>query len=230
MTKFQASADQSLVSDKRATAPPPAHETVYRKLREAILFGELAPGQAVTIQGLVEMLDAGMTPVREAIRRLTAEGALEFQGNRRVSVPQLSAGNIDELIYARQAIEPQLSLRAAERANARDRKRLVEIDTQLDIAILQGDVRAYLELNYRFHSEIYDMADAPILRAMADGLWLRFGPSLRVVCGRLGTQNLPDQHKEALRAMQSGNAEAAAEAMRKDVIQGIEQVRSALIA
>lgn len=230
MTNFQALADEAPNMDKRSTAPLPAHETVYRKLREAILFGELAPGQAVTIQGLVEMLDAGMTPVREAIRRLTAEGALEFQGNRRVCVPQLTAGNIDELIYARQSIEPQLSLRAAERADARDHKRLTEIDAQLDAAISRGDVRAYLELNYRFHSEIYEMADSPILRSMADGLWLRFGPSLRVVCGRLGTQNLPDQHKEALWAMQSGDAEGAAEAMRKDVIQGIEQVRSALIA
>lgn len=230
MTKIQALAEQVPVTDKRRAAPLPAHETVYRKLREAILFGELMPGQAVTIQGLVTTLDAGMTPVREAIRRLTAEGALEFQGNRRVGVPQLTTGNIDELIYARQAIEPQLALSATKRANAEDRACLAAIDAQLDAAILLGDVRAYLELNYRFHSEIYDMANAPILRAMADGLWLRFGPSLRVVCGRIGTQNLPDQHKEALNAMQSGDAEAAAEAMRKDVIQGMEQVRSAMIA
>jgi DNA-binding GntR family transcriptional regulator len=229
MTKNQARAEQALAIEKRRSAPLPAHETVYRKLREVILFGELTPGQPVTIQGLVDMLGAGMTPVREAIRRLTAEGALEFQGNRRVCVPQLSPGNVDELVYARQAIEPQLALRAAKRADPASHKRLAAIDAQLDEAIVHGDVRAYLELNYRFHSEIYNMAHAPILRALADGLWLRFGPSLRVVCGRIGTKNLPDQHREALIAMQSGDAEAAAEAMRKDVIQGMEQVRDALI-
>ena len=49
---------------------PPAHELVYRRLREMILCGELEPGQAITIQGLVATLGAGMTPVREAIRRL----------------------------------------------------------------------------------------------------------------------------------------------------------------
>lgn len=209
-------------------APLPAHLIAYRNLRKLILFGELAPGQPVTIQGLVSTLGAGMTPVREAIRRLTAEGALEFQGNRRVCVPLLSAGNMEELIFARQAIEPQLVLRAAKRMGPEHLEKLTEIDSRLDDAISAGNVGAYLELNYRFHSELYGLANAPILQSLADGLWLRFGPSLRVVCGRLGTQNLPDQHKEALAAMRDGNAEAAAEAMRQDVIQGMEQVRRAI--
>jgi len=209
-------------------APLPAHETVYRELRHLILFGEIAPGQPITIQGITEELGAGMTPVREAIRRLTAAGALEFQGNRRVSVPQLTVGNVNELIYARQAIEPQLVLRATERVTDFDLDRLERIDNQLDAAITQGDVRAYLELNYRFHTEIYALADAPILSAIADGMWLRFGPSLRVVCGRLGTQNLPDQHKEALDAMRAGDGQGAAKAMREDVVQGMEQVRRAI--
>ena len=90
----------------------PAHETVYRKLRDLVLFGEIAPGQAVTIQGLTDQLDAGMTPTREAIRRLIAEGALNFMGNRRVCVPNLSVQNVNELIFARQVMEPKLILLA----------------------------------------------------------------------------------------------------------------------
>lgn len=206
----------------------PAHELIYRQLRDLILFGDLAPGQAVTIQGLTDRLDAGMTPVREAIRRLIAEGALEFQGNRRVSVPLLSAGNISELILARQWVDPHLTLRATERATLEDLDELSELDKALDAAIRQGDLRAYLELNYRFHSRIYAIADAPILADLANGLWLRFGPSLRVVCGRMGTQNLPDKHKDMLDAMHARDAEAAARAIREDVIQGMEQVRQSL--
>ena len=228
MMKIQADGENGKPAIRVGTAPPPAHETVYRQLRESILFGELAPGQPVTIQGIADMLGAGMTPVREAIRRLTAEDALEFQGNRRVCVPQLTAGNVSELIFARQSIEPQLAMRATERATDPDLLRLDEIDARLDTAIVNGDVRSYLELNYRFHTELYSLADAPILTAMAEGLWLRFGPSLRVVCGRLGTQNLPDQHKEALHAMRARDADAAANAMREDVIQGMEQVRRAI--
>ena len=96
------------MKENNISAGLPAHETVYRALRERILFGELTPGQAVTIQGLIDQLGAGMTPVREAIRRMTAEGALVFQGNRRVCVPILSQANLDELAFARSALEKQL--------------------------------------------------------------------------------------------------------------------------
>ncbi|SLN27693.1 HTH-type transcriptional regulator McbR [Roseovarius albus] len=206
----------------------PAHEVVYRRLRDLILFGDLAPGQPVTIQGLTERLNTGMTPVREAIRRLTAESALEFQGNRRVCVPLLNADNISELILARQWLDPHLALRATERATLDDLEILTKIDSEHDKAISQGDLQSYLELNYKFHKRFYKIADAPILADLADGLWLRFGPSLRVVCGRMGTQNLPDKHKEVLDAMHARDAEAAARAIREDVIQGMEQVRIAL--
>ncbi|WP_371225117.1 GntR family transcriptional regulator [Roseovarius sp. 2305UL8-3] len=206
----------------------PAHELIYRQLRNLVLFGDLAPGQAVTIQGLTDRLGAGMTPVREAIRRLISEGALEFQGNRRVSVPVLSADNISELILARQWLDPHLTLRATQRASLEDLDQLTALDQDLDNAISTGDLRAYLELNYRFHQHIYRIADAPILADLAEGLWLRFGPSLRVVCGRMGTQNLPDKHKDMLEAMHARDAEGAARAIREDVIQGMEQVRHSL--
>lgn len=214
--------------DKGSVARLPAHELIYRELRKLVLFGDLAPGQAVTIQGLTERLGAGMTPVREAIRRLISEGALEFQGNRRVSVPVLTAENISEIILARQWLDPHLTLRATERASLDDLAELTRLDALLDEAIAGGDLRSYLELNYCFHHQTYMIAEAPILADLAEGLWLRFGPSLRVVCGRLGTQNLPDKHKDMLDAMHARDAEAAARAIREDVIQGMEQVRHAL--
>ena len=202
----------------------PAHETVYQKLRAQILFGELAPGQAVTIQGLTESLGAGMTPVREAIRRLISDGALMFQGNRRVSVPQLRPEDIDELSFVRKSIESELARRAALRVTPEQISRLEVIDIALDKAIETGDVAGYLVQNYSFHSELYAYAQAPILSDLADRLWLRFGPSLRVVCGRLGTQSFPDRHKDILDALRRQDPEMAALAMERDVCQGMEHV------
>jgi DNA-binding GntR family transcriptional regulator len=89
-------------------------------------------------------------------------------------------------------------------------------------------VGGYLTYNYRFHALVYAAAEAPIIAATVDRLWLRFGPSLRVVCGRFGTSNLPDKHKDLLTALRAGEVEAAAQAMAEDVAQGILQVQAAL--
>ncbi|MGR3712012.1 MAG: GntR family transcriptional regulator [Shimia sp.] len=210
------------------TARMPTHQVVYQQLREAVLFGELAPGDPVTIQGLIERTGAGMTPIREAIRRLTSEGALEFRGNRRVLVPMPTPEAIKELIFLRETLEPQLAARAAERASEADVADLQRIDSALDEAIIRGDVASYLRKNHAFHMKLYGIADAPILFEVSGGVWLRFGPAMRIVCGRMGTQNLPDNHKTALTALSNNDPVAAAEAIRLDVVQGMEQLLEAL--
>jgi DNA-binding GntR family transcriptional regulator len=206
----------------------PAHQQVYEQLRSMILFGDLAPGQAVTIQGLTAELGAGMTPVREALRRLIAEGALTHQGNRRVSVPLLTPDCVDELGFMRLTLEPELTRRAARHMTADRLAQLRAIDADLNTAIAGGDVGGYLTHNYRFHTAIYDSAQAAIMAATVDRLWLRFGPSLRVVCGRFGTSNLPDKHADLLDALAAQDIDAAATAMAEDVDQGTRQVRAAL--
>lgn len=206
----------------------PAHAQVYLRLRDMVLYGDLMPGQAVTIQGLTERLSAGMTPVREAIRRLISQGALELQGNRRVCVPLLTAADIDEIIVAREWLDPYLTRLAVGHVTPADIAALTRLDQTLDGAIRQGDLRGYLHLNHQFHLAIYRLAQSPILADLAEGLWLRFGPSMRVLCGRLGTQNLPDNHKQTLNAMQAGNYDAAAAAIAADVRQGMDQLRASL--
>ncbi len=212
------------------TSNLPAHELAYRQLRDMVLFGELAPGQAVTIQGIVAHLGSGMTPVREAIRRLTAEGALEAKGNRRIAVPVLNLAQLDELSFLRLQIEPHLARLATPKLLSSQIDELTQIDAALDLAIVQGDVRGYLEHNYSFHAALYEAADAQILSGIAAALWLRVGPSLRVVCGRYGTQNLPDMHDAALLAMRAGDSEGVAAAIARDIRQGHDYIRKDLVS
>jgi DNA-binding GntR family transcriptional regulator len=77
---------------------------------------------------------------------------------------------------------------------------LAAFDAEVDRAIVSGDVERYLEFNYRFHFRLYDQAEATVLRKIASSLWLQIGPSLRIVCGRFGTSNLPDKHAAGTRA------------------------------
>ncbi len=193
-----------------------------------ILYGQVAPGRAVTIEGLVAELGLGMTPVREALRRLIAEGALVAHGNRRITLPRLDDGQIDELDYVRRHVEPQLARLAAPRLSPAALERMHRMDAEVDKAIAAGDVGGYLRANHGFHFTLYEASEAEILLGLARAMWLRFGPSLRVVCAHPGMLTLPDRHKDALGALQRGDGEALAAAIAADVRQGTARMRSAL--
>lgn len=204
----------------------PAHLRTYRGIRELILSGDLVPGEPVTIQGLTDRLDAGMTPVREAIRRLTSEGALVFHGNRRVTVPVLSLSEVDELIFARLALEPELARRGAAQMDEGAIAALTLVDREIDEAMRMGDMRGYMIHNHRFHMMLYKSARTEVIGPMVDSLWLRSGPALRVMCTRFGSQNLPDMHQVAIQALRDGDTEAVGEAIRRDILQGMENIRA----
>jgi DNA-binding GntR family transcriptional regulator len=169
-----------------------------------------------------------MTPVREAIRRLTAEGALEAQGNRRVIVPVMTLVKLDQIEFARLAIEPKLAEIAAENQGAGLVDELRVLDEQVNEAIAAGSIERYLEANFRFHFRLYDEAQATILKKIALSLWLQAGPSLRIVCGRYGTSNLPDKHDEAMEALATSDPAGVAQAISEDIRQGLDQVRETL--
>lgn len=212
----------------RMVTKTPEHETIYRQVKDMILFGEFVPGQPLTIHGLAEQIGTGITPAREAIRRLTAEGALATLENRRIAVPVMTAHMLDQIERVRLAVEPDIARRAANILSKNDIIELERLDAMINDAIVVGDVRSYLEANYKFHFALYGLADAAILQDIAAGMWLRIGPSLRVICGRFGTDNLVDHHREATSAMRNNDPEAVCQAIAEDIRQGIAFVRQTL--
>ena len=94
----------------------PGHESlqerVYQQLRFDIMTGKFVPGKAVTIRGLAEEMGTSPMPVREALRRLVAEQALQLLPNRRVTVPDMNVEKYREIAEARVALEPLAARRA----------------------------------------------------------------------------------------------------------------------
>lgn len=204
----------------------PAHQIAYARLRDMVLFGDLAPGEGVTIEGLVARLDLGMTPVREALRRLIAEGALRLLGNRRVSVPVLDLRALDDLAHLRLSVEPRLAVAALAQVDTALLKQLRALDEGVDIALDDGDVAAYLRGNYAFHFTLFARAGSEVLEGLASSIWLRFGPSLRVVCEGGGLdRRSPDHHKAVLDALQMQDKDALDAAIRADIAQGMARIR-----
>lgn len=199
----------------------PTHDWVYRTLRRRIMGGGLAPGEAVTLRGLAAELSVSMTPAREAVRRLVAERALEMTPTGRAMAPQMTRARFEELTEARELLEPALALRAAPCADKTLINRLNDLNSRLDEHIVSGNAAAYVGGNAHFHAALYEAADAPALSALVESIWLQTGPFMRLVYGRLGTQNLTDYHAAAIAALKNNDATALAAAIRADVRQAL---------
>lgn len=207
----------------------PLHDRVYRQLRHALVTGRIVPGRAVTLRGLAQSLGVSPMPVREAIRRVSAEGGLVVGVNRRVWVPAMDGERYDELMRARTLLEPEAALRALPHIDAERLDRLRAIDGSIDVALEQGDVEAYMAGNHRFHFEIYSAAPSRVLVPLIESLWLQFGPFMRSVYGRLGTAALVDHHVNAIEAIVARDADALAAAIRADIMDGMELIGSSIL-
>jgi DNA-binding GntR family transcriptional regulator len=207
--------------DSALASEAPAHERVYRTLRQRILIGGFLPGKPVTLRGIAQQLDVSPMPVREAVRRLIAERALELHDNRRVSVPAMTASKFDQILMVRRTLEPELAARALPHCSAESVASLQRIDDSIDHCMQVGDTEGYLRLNHLFHFTLYRLAEAHVLLALVESVWLQFGPFMRVVYGRFGTANLVDQHVLAIDAVRRQDEAALRLAISEDIMQGM---------
>jgi len=205
---------------------PSLHQRVYKAIKAKILFGQLPPGKSITIRGLAEELNVSAMPVREAVRRLMAERALQMHDNRRVSIPAMSAGLVEEIAKARLALEPDLAELAFDNLRSSDIDALTELDKATDVSMKFGDVETYIKQNYQFHFSIYEKANSKVVFYLVESLWMQFGPFMRVVCGRFGTAGLDDQHRQALSALRRGDKAAFRGAIEEDIRQGMSIINS----
>ncbi|MBT8415301.1 MAG: GntR family transcriptional regulator [Boseongicola sp.] len=205
---------------------PAAHDRVYRVLRTRIMHGEIDPGAALTLRGIGKEFDVSMTPARETVRRLVAEGALTLSASGRVSTPELSNDRIEELAALRALIETELASRALPRAHLALIDRLATINNSISEAIVKGDAVAYIRTNLEFHRTLYLRAQAPAMLAMAETVWLQMGPTMRALYGRLNRTEVPKGHRLILAALRAGDEPGLRLAVRSDVTQGLRMLVS----
>jgi DNA-binding GntR family transcriptional regulator len=198
-----------------------AHDRVYRALRTRIMHGELAPGAALTLRGIGKEFDVSMTPARESVRRLVAEGALFLSTSGRVSTPELTNERIEELAALRALLEVELASRALPRAHMALIDRLQSINSNVAEMISKRDAVGYLRTNLEFHRTLYLRAQAPAMLAMAETVWLQLGPTMRALYGRLRRTEPPQNHKLIIAALKAGDEPGLRLAVRSDVTQGL---------
>lgn len=200
---------------------PATHDRVYRILRSRIMHGEIPPGQAFTLRGIGKEFDVSMTPAREAVRRLAAEGALFLSSSGRVSTPELTNDRIEELAALRALLEVELASRALPRAHMALIDRLQAINMNVAEMVNKRDAVGYIRANLEFHRTLYLRAQAPAMLAIAETVWLQLGPTMRALYGRLRRTEPPHYHKLIIAALKAGDEPGLRLAVRSDVTQGL---------
>lgn len=212
------------------TSPKPhppeiaAHDRLYRTLRQQIIHGEIPPGAALTLRGLARQFGVSMTPAREALRRLVAEGALTLSSSGRVTTPELTNERIEELAALRALIEPELASRALPRAHLALIDRLSAINTANAEAVAKHDAVGYIRTNLEFHRTLYLRAQAPAMLAVIETVWLQLGPTMRALYGRVQRNEPPRHHRLILAALRAGDEPGLRLAVRTDVTQGLRHL------
>lgn len=196
-------------------------ERVYFQLREAILCGRFVPGRDVTLRGLAEMLNVSPMPIREALRRLTAENALALKDNRRVTVPHMTATRLEQIVEARVALETQAAMRAMPHIDSKQLEKLVELDDNVTRAIEVQDAETYIRTNLEFHSQLYRHGPNEVIIPLIESLWLQSAPFMRLVLNRIGLGYITDRHVQATDAIANRDTLALKLAIASDIREGL---------
>ena len=201
-----------------------AHDYVYKSLRTKIMHGEILPATSMTLRGIGKDYSVSMTPVREAVRRLIAEGALMLSPSGRVATAELNHDRIEELAAMRSLIEVELASRALPRAHLALIDRLKTINASVSQAIVAHDPVSYIRTNLEFHRMLYLRAQAPAMLAIAETVWLQLGPTMRSLYDKSNRKEPPYNHTAILAALTAGDEPGLRLAVRSDVTHGLRHL------
>jgi DNA-binding GntR family transcriptional regulator len=196
---------------------------VFDHLRSLLIGGRLAPGERLSLRAIAEPLGVSMMPVREAVSRLVADGALEVLPNRAVRVPVMTLAQFRELTRLRVLIEGFAAAEAAVTITPRQLEALCvhEQAFRRESAGTQPNPARAVEENRRLHFALYTATGMPQLLAVIEGLWLRAGPVLnldmREEPRRLKRGTAVRCHAALVQALRRRDPEAAREAVVADI-------------
>lgn len=152
----------------------------YGQIRGALMRGRLMPGQRLVHRPLAAELGVSPTPVREALLRLGSEGALELDARGIFRVPRPTPARYAEILALRVELEGRAAARACALATPAAIRELTRAHDLVAAAKAKGDVEAILAANERFHFAVIELAAMPVLRRLAESLWMQCGPTIRL--------------------------------------------------
>lgn len=179
---FEFTRDATSVKDKISKVDVGTlQKVVYRELKSGITGGRFTPGETITIRSVASAAGTSVMPVREALQRLVAEGAVEARPNRTFSIPIQTRASIDELYRVRKVLEGMAAAEACDRCTPELIAELTAQVATMEAASKAGHFDELLEGNYRFHFALYGAAQSHHLISIIESLWMKSGPLLRAI-------------------------------------------------
>ncbi|WP_156410350.1 GntR family transcriptional regulator [Bosea sp. Root381] len=216
----------SLIEAEDLGARPTASDVIARHLREAIMSGKIKEGLPIRQDEIAGLFNVSKIPVREALKRLEAEGLVIFQRNRGAVVTEMSQFEIVQIFEVRALLEanaiklsvPQMT--AATFAAAQDYS---------DQFAAETDVAKWAELNWKFHSCLYEDANRPFMVGLIRSVNDRIERFLRIQLSLSAGQAVADQeHREILAACRAGDAQSASQLIHSHVMDACSSLLNSL--
>jgi DNA-binding GntR family transcriptional regulator len=193
-------------------------EAALRSIRSRIHSGELPPGTHLQVMALAEELDMSHTPVREALRVLSADGLVEFRSHRGAVVAETGM-RLEQVWRLRALLEPEAVRLAAPRLGEAQLRRLEE----LHAGLLASSGLQRSTQNQTWHFAIYDECDSPILLSFIKRLWdLVPWRTVWMLPGRGDAST--QEHEAVMAGLRRGDGDVAAEAMRAHILSALDAV------
>ncbi|WP_037380707.1 GntR family transcriptional repressor RctR [Sinorhizobium americanum] len=209
-------------------APERLGDAAYREMKERIIRGVYRPGHKLTVRAVARDLDVSTTPARDAINRLTSEGALIYAGPKTVVVPVLDASALREITLTRLALEGLASEQAAQNGAPASVEELKSLQGLINSALDEKRYAEALWHNKEFHFKIYRLSGLPQLVSMIETLWLRIGPSLHNLYPEFAEEKYGVRnHEIAMEALEERDAASLRAAMENDIRDGYRRLKRA---
>ncbi|WP_319518555.1 GntR family transcriptional regulator [uncultured Martelella sp.] len=200
-------------------------EQVADYLREGIISGKFPRGSKLKQAEIAESIGMSITPVREALKLLAAEGFILGTSHRGATVAPFDINATEEIVDLRVTLESKLALRAMERLTAQQVEELRDLQTQLEAAATRDDKDAVRSINYRFHEVLYSAAGLPQTLRFVRALWARYPFDL---INRLENRidRASKEHREMLGAILSRDEGAMLTALRSHIRAGWDEFKA----
>jgi len=217
---------------RRDAAPAVFHskeEYVADFLREGILSGSIPRGMRLKQADLAQELGLSITPIREALKLLAAEGYVLGATHRGALVAPFDVAGAAEVIELRSLLETRLTVHAMRNMTLGEMEQLQRLSQEFDRAFEAGDRNGARAANYRFHRYLYGLADQPLSFQFVQVLWAKYPfDIINQLGGRVGRAS--NEHARIIDAVVSRNEDAAANATREHIQAGWAELKAAITA